>query len=120
MSSQDCLSKRNKKRSCFLTVVFVSLLTSLDFGKVIFHSETQPHPSQHQSYPCKRSDTCCYPSRHSYGIWLSDVPRGPHDLNVFWNYTVGLNKCAYLLATLHLDISFRSVMIDMQRQFKTN
>ena len=36
----------------------------------------QPHPSQYQNYPCKRSDTCCYPSRHSYGIWLSDVPRG--------------------------------------------
>jgi hypothetical protein len=35
----------------------------------------QPHPSQHQSYPHKRSDTCCYLSRHSYGIWLSDVPR---------------------------------------------
>ena len=24
----------------------------------------------------KRSDTWCYPSRHSYGIWLSDVPYG--------------------------------------------
>jgi len=23
-----------------------------------------------------RSDTCCYPSRRSYDIWLSDVPRG--------------------------------------------
>ena len=60
--SQDCLSKCNKKRACFLTVVFVSLLTSLDFGKVIFHNETQPHPSQCQNYPCKRSGTCCYPS----------------------------------------------------------
>ena len=26
--------------------------------------------------PTKRYATCCYPSRHSYGIWLSDVPRG--------------------------------------------
>jgi hypothetical protein len=24
-----------------------------------------PHPSQHQSYPCKRSDTCYYLSRHN-------------------------------------------------------
>ena len=85
-----------------------------------FPREYQHHPQQGLKRLDKRSDTCCYPSRHSYGIWLSDVPRGPHDLNVFWNYTVGLNKCAYLLATLHLDISFRSVMIDMQRQFKTN
>ena len=66
------------------------------------------------SYPVIRVVT------HRYGIWLSDVPRGPQDLNVFWNYTAGLNKCAYLLPTFHLDISFRSLMIDMQRQFKTN
>jgi len=26
--------------------------------------------------PTKRYATYCYPSRHSYGIWLSDVPRG--------------------------------------------
>jgi hypothetical protein len=66
------------------------------------------------------SDTCCYPSRHSYGIWLSVVPNGLHDLSVFWNYTVGLNKCASLLATFHLDIYFRCLMIDMQRQFNSN
>ena len=24
----------------------------------------------------KLFNTCCYPSRHSYGIWLSDVPHG--------------------------------------------
>ena len=38
----------------------------------------QPHPSLYQSYPHKRSDTCCYPSRRSCYIWLSDVP---HRLN---------------------------------------
>jgi len=48
------------------------------FGKDLFSNLIQPqhHPSPCQSYPCKRSDTCCYPSRRSYGIWLSDVPRG--------------------------------------------
>ena len=80
---------------------------------------SQPHPSQHQKYPCKRSNTRYYPSRHSYCIWLSGVPHGLYDLDAFSNYTVGLNKCAYLLATFHLDVSFRSVMIDMQRPFKT-
>jgi hypothetical protein len=80
----------------------------------------QSHPSQHLSYPHKRSDRFCDPSLHSYGIWLSDVPHGPHDLNAFWNYTVGPNKCAYLLATFHFYISFRGIMIDMQQQFKTD
>ena len=35
----------------------------------------QHNPSQHQSYPCKRSGTCCYPSHRSYSIWLAVVPR---------------------------------------------
>ena len=34
--------------------------------------------------PIARSDTCCYPSRHSYGIWLSDVFQRPlaHYFNI--------------------------------------
>ena len=36
----------------------------------------QHHPSQHQSCPHKRSDKCCYPSRHTSDIWLSVVPYG--------------------------------------------
>jgi len=36
----------------------------------------QSHPSLNQSYPCKRSDTDCYLSRHSCCIWLSGVPHG--------------------------------------------
>ena len=43
---------------------------------IIISAATQPHPSQCQSYPCKRSDTCCYPLRHSYGVWLSGAPHG--------------------------------------------
>ena len=30
----------------------------------------------HQNDPSERSDTSYYPSRRSYDIWLSDVPRG--------------------------------------------